>query len=115
MTEISSVPIKDNKHAVKKLTTSKKSVKNKKLKGKKKLIDISNQITLEFKYEDFEQESESFFPRIYREESNIIMDNVNLLDQSHLRFLINPNSDITNHYNSYKKKILKIFLGKMLN
>ena len=38
----SSVPIKDNKHAVKKLTTSKKSVKNKKLKGKKKLIDISN-------------------------------------------------------------------------
>ena len=107
MTEISSVPIKDNKHAVKKLTTSKKSVKNKKLKGKKKLIDISNQITLEFKYEDFEQENESFFPRIYREESNIIMDNVNLLDQSHLRFLINPNSDITNHYNSYKKKNFK--------
>ena len=107
MSEINLVPIKENKFSSKKLTSSKKSGKNKKLKGKKKLIDISNKITLEFKYEDFEQETDSFFPKIYREEKNIIMDNAHLLDQSHLRFLINPNSDIINQYNSYKKKNFK--------
>ena len=107
MTEKISVPIKGSKLGQKKLISSKKPTKNKKLKGKKKLIDISNQITLEFKYEDFEEETESFFPQIYREESKITIDNVNLLDQSHLRFLINPNSDIINHYTSYKQKNFK--------
>ncbi len=29
---------------------------------------------------------------------------MNLLDQSHLRFLINPKADIVKHYNSYKQK-----------
>ena len=107
MTEKISVPIKDSKFVQKKLITSKKSTTKKKLKGKKHLIDISNQITLEFKYEDFEEETESFFPQIYREENTITIDNVNLLDQSHLRFLVNPNSEIIDHYTSYKQKDFK--------
>ena len=104
MAEMKTVTLIDNKFSEKMLKTTKKSGKQKKLKGKKKCIDISNQITLEFKYEDFEQDNESFFPQIYHKENEISINNVNLLDQSHLRFLINPNSDIVNHYISYKNK-----------
>ena len=107
MTEISSVQKKDFKIEQKPLTSTKKSTKHKKLKGKKKLVDISNQVTLEFKYEDFEQETDSFFPQIYREENTISINKVHLLDQSHLRFLINPNSSIVEHYTSYKQKNFK--------
>ena len=107
MAEINSIQKKEGKLAKKKFISSKKPIKQKKFKGKKKLIDISNRITLEFKYEDFESETESFFPQIYREENQITINNVHLLDQSHLKFLINPNSDITNHYNSYKQKNFK--------
>ncbi len=104
MSEISSIPIIENKISKKKLISSKKSTKSKKLKSKKKYIDISNQIMLEFNYEDFEQEDESFVPQVYKKENKITIENVNLLDQSHLRFLINPKADIVMHYNSYKQK-----------
>ena len=104
MSEISSIPIIENKISKKKLISSKKSTKSKKLKSKKKYIDISNQIMLEFNYEDFEQETESFVPQVYKKENKITIENVNLLDQSHLRFLINPKADIVKHYNSYKQK-----------
>ena len=104
MSEISSTPIIENKISKKKLISSKKSTKSKKLKSKKKYIDISNQIMLEFNYEDFEQEAESFVPQVYKKENKITIENVNLLDQSHLRFLINPKADIVKHYNSYKQK-----------
>ena len=104
MSEISSIPIIENKISKKKLISSKKSTKSKKLKSKKKYIDISNQIMLEFNYEDFEQEAESFVPQVYKKENKITIENVNLLDQSHLRFLINPKADIVKHYNSYKQK-----------
>ena len=107
MTEIASVPKKDIKIEQKSMISTKKSTKHKKQKGKKKLVDISNQVTLEFKYEDFEQESDSFFPQIYREENTISINKVHLLDQSHLRFLINPNSSIVEHYTSYKQKNFK--------
>ena len=107
MTEKNSVPKKDSKFSNAKLIKNKKSTKDKRTKGKKKLIDISNQITLEFKYEDFDQETESFSPQIYREENQLTLDNVNILDQSHLRFLINPNSEIVNHYTSYRHKNFK--------
>ena len=104
MSEISSIPIIENKISKKKLISTKKSTKSKKLKSKKKYIDISNQIMLEFNYEDFEQEAESFVPQVYKKENKITIENVNLLDQSHLRFLINPKADIVKHYNSYKQK-----------
>ena len=104
MSEISSIPIIENKISKKKLISSKKTTKSKKLKSKKKYIDISNQIMLEFNYEDFEQEAESFVPQVYKKENKITIENVNLLDQSHLRFLINPKADIVKHYNSYKQK-----------
>ena len=104
MSEISSIPIIENKISKKKLISSKKSTKSKKLKSKKKYIDISNQIMLEFNYENFEQETESFVPQVYKKENKITIENVNLLDQSHLRFLINPKADIVKHYNSYKQK-----------
>ena len=104
MSEISSIPIIENKISKKKLISSKKSTKSKKLKSKKKYIDISNQIMLEFNYENFEQETESFVPQVYKNENKITIENVNLLDQSRLRFLINPKADIVMHYNSYKQK-----------
>ena len=104
MSEINSIPIIENKFTKKKLISSKKSTKSKKLKDKKKYVDISNQIIFDFNYEDFEQETESFIPQVYKEENEISIKDVDLLDQSHLRFLINPNSDIINHYNSYKQK-----------
>ena len=104
MSEISSIPIIENKISKKKLISSKKLTKSKKLKSKKKYIDISNQIMLEFNYENFEQEAESFVPQVYKKENKITIENVNLLDQSHLRFLINPKADIVKHYNSYKQK-----------
>ena len=107
MSEIDSVPKAESSLSPKKLLSSKKSTKIKKLKGKKKLTDISNQVTLEFQIEDFEQESESFIPQIYRPDNVITIDNVPLLDQSHFRFLINPNSEIVNNYNSYKHKNFK--------
>ena len=107
MSEVSIVPKTEVKLIPKKLNSSKKSTKNKKSKGSKKLIDISNQVTLEFQIEDFEQETESFYPQIYKEENHLSINNVHILDQSHLRFLINPNSDIINHYNSYKQKNFK--------
>ena len=107
MTEIDSVPENQIKIEQKPLISAKKSTKYKKLKGKKKLVDISNQVTLEFTYEDFEQETDSFFPQIYREENKISINKVHLLDQSHLRFLINNNSNIINHYTSYKQKNFK--------
>ena len=96
MTDINLVPVNEVKLVPKQLKSSKKSNKNKKSKGSKKLIDISNKITLEFQIEDFEQETESFFPQIYKEENKISINNVNILDQSHLRFLINPNSEKIN-------------------
>ena len=107
MTDISLAPVNEVKLVPKQLKSSKKSNKNKKSKGSKKLIDISNKIALEFQIEDFEQETESFFPQIYKEENKISINNVNILDQSHLRFLINPNSEIINHYTSYKQKNFK--------
>ena len=107
MTDISLAPVNEVKLVPKQLKSSKKSNKNKKSKGNKKLIDISNKIALEFQIEDFEQETESFFPQIYKEENKISINNVNILDQSHLRFLINPNSEIINHYTSYKQKNFK--------
>ena len=107
MTDISLAPVNEVKLVPKQLKSSKKSNKNKKSKGNKKLIDISNKITLEFQIEDFEKETESFFPQIYKEENKISINNVNILDQSHLRFLINPNSDIINRYTSYKQKNFK--------
>ena len=107
MSEVSIVPKTEVKLIPKKLNSSKKSTKNKKSKGSKKLIDISNKVTLEFQIEDFEQETESFYPQIYKEENHLSINNVHILDQSHLRFLINPNSDIINHYNSYKQKNFK--------
>ena len=79
----------------------KKSSNHKKLKGKKKLEDISSQISLEFRYEDFDQETESFYPQIYKPENKIHMENVSILDQSHFRFLIKQNSDKFKHCNSY--------------
>ena len=107
MTDISLAPVNEVKLVPKQLKSSNKSNKNKKSKGNKKLIDISNKIALEFQIEDFEQETESFFPQIYKEENKISINNVNILDQSHLRFLINPNSEIINHYTSYKQKNFK--------
>jgi hypothetical protein len=107
MTDISLAPVNEVKLVPKQLKSSKKSNKNKKSKGNKKLIDISNKIALEFQIEDFEQETESFFPQIYKEENKISINNVNILDQSHLRFLINPNSEIINRYTSYKQKNFK--------
>ena len=107
MTDISLIPVNEVKLVPKKLNSSKKVNKNKKLKAKKKLVDISNKITLEFQIEDFEQETESFFPQIYKEENKISINNVHILDQSHLRFLINPNSDLINCYTSYKQKNFK--------
>ena len=68
--------------------SSKKASNHKKIKGRKKLKDISNQIELDFKYENFEQETEAFYPQIYRVENTISIENVSLLDQSHFRFII---------------------------
>ena len=83
--------------------SSKKGSEHKRPKRKKKLEDISNQISLGLKYENFEQETELFYPQIYRKESVISIENVSLLDQSHFRFLVNQNSDIFNHYSQYKQ------------
>ena len=109
--EDKSIQIKERKFQSKEISSFLKKAKSKnepvkkhkKLKGKKKLEDISNQISLEFKYEDFDQENEAFYPLVYRKEHKILMENVALLDQSHFRFLIKQNSDIYNHYTSYKQ------------
>jgi hypothetical protein len=109
--EDKSIQIKERKFQTKEISSFLKKAKSKnepvkkhkKLKGKKKLEDISNQISLEFKYEDFDQENESFYPQIYRKEHKISMENVSLLDQSHFRFLVKQDSDIYNHYTSYKQ------------
>ena len=87
--------------------SSKQSSNNKKLKRKKKLEDISSQISLDLKYENFEQETEYFYPQIYRKESIISIKNVSLLEQSHFRFLVNQNSDIFEHYTQYKQNNFK--------
>ena len=117
MTEKISVPIKGSKLGQKKLISSKKPTKNKKLKGKKKLIDISNRITLEFKYEDFEEETESFFPQVYREESKITIDNVKAdltwtYHQRYRNFKVIPfyelNNSLLNNYQQVYEKYKKI-------
>ena len=89
------------------IISSKKSSNHKKLKGKKKLQDISGQISLGLRYEDFDQEVELFYPQLCRKENNISMENVSLLDQSHFKFLVKQNSDIFNHYSQYKQNDFK--------
>ena len=89
------------------IISSKKSSNHKKLKGKKKLQDISGQISLGLRYEDFDQEVEQFYPQLCRKENNISMENVSLLDQSHFKFLVKQNSDIFNHYSQYKQNDFK--------
>ena len=85
-----------------KKSVSKKSSNQKKLKGKKKLMDISSQILENLNYENFEQETETFYPQVIRKESKISIVDVSLLDQSHFRFLVKQSADIFNHYTSYK-------------
>ena len=89
------------------IISSKKSSNHKKLKGKKKLQDISGQISLGLRYEDFDQEVELFYPQLCRKENNISMENVSLLDQSHFKFLVKQNSDIFNQYSQYKQNDFK--------
>ena len=89
------------------IISSKKSSNHKKLKGKKKLQDISSQISLGLRYEDFDQEVEIFYPQLCRKENNISMENVSLLDQSHFKFLVKQNSDIFKHYSQYKQNDFK--------
>ena len=89
------------------IISSKKTSNHKKLKGKKKLQDISGQISLGLRYEDFDQEVELFYPQLCRKENNISMENVSLLDQSHFKFLVKQNSDIFNHYSQYKQNDFK--------
>ena len=86
---------------------SKCSINHKKLKGKKKLEDISNQILLELKFENFEKETEAFYPKIIPKEVKISIDDVSLLNQSHLRFLINQNSTLFKNYTKYKQNDFK--------
>jgi hypothetical protein len=110
--EDKSIQIQDQKMSQKQISSllkkakkgvSKKSSNQKKLKGKKKLLDISNQILQNLNYENFETETEIFYPQIFRNESKISINNVSLLDQSHFRFLVKQNADIFNHYSSYKR------------
>ena len=110
--EFNSVQIQDKKYSsssfLKKAKNSSKCSKtHKKLKGKKKLEDISSQILVELRYENFEQETETFYPKIFRKENKISLDNVSLLDQSHFRFLVNKNSNIFNNYTKYKQNNFK--------
>ena len=103
--------MKDQKILSEKFSSFIKNPKNskahKKLKGKKKLQDISNQIVIELNYENFELENETFYPQICKKENKIFMENVSLLDQSHFKFVVNQNSDIFNHYNKYKQNNFK--------
>ena len=89
------------------INNPKNSKVHKKIKGKKKLQDISNQIVIELNYENFELENETFYPQICKKENKIFMENVSLLDQSHFKFVVNQNSDIFNHYNKYKQNSFK--------
>ena len=81
----------------------KKSPKKKNIKGKKKLKDIPKQILQSLNFENFEQESEKFYPQVFRRQNKIYIDDVSLLDQSHFRFLVKQNGDIFNHYTLYKQ------------
>ena len=77
-------------------------IKNhKKSKTRKKLQDLSENITLN--YEHFEEE-QNFNPHIFHENNIISIENVPLLSQNHFRFLIEENSYFNTHYNIYKKK-----------
>ena len=76
-------------------------IKNhKKSKTRKKLQDLSENITLN--YEHFEEE-QNFNPHIFHENNIISIENVPLLSQNHFRFLIEENSYFNTHYNIYKK------------
>ena len=102
--EDKAVQIKDQKISSKNFSSSTKNSKaHKKIKGRKKLQDISNQIVIELNYENFELENETFYPQICKKENKIFMENVSLLDQSHFKFVVNQNSDIFNNYNKYKQ------------
>ena len=89
--------IKDSKNGI---ISSKNSKNHKK---KKKLVDISNQILVQLKYEDFDQETETFIPQFCKSENKISMNNVSLLDQNHFKFLVKENSNIFNHYTKYRQ------------
>ena len=89
------------------IISSQKPLNHKKQKGKKKLQDISGQISLGLKYEDFDQEVESYYPQLCRKENKISMDNVSLLDQSHFKFLVKQNADIFKYYSQYKQNNFK--------
>ena len=89
------------------IISSQKPLNHKKQKGKKKLQDISGQISLGLKYEDFDQEVESYYPQLCRKENKISMDNVSLLDQSHFKSLGKQNADIFKYYSQYKQNNFK--------
>ena len=110
--EVKSIQIQEKKYStfsfIKKAKNPSKCSKNhKKLKGKKKLEDITNQILLELKFENFEKETEAFYPKIIPKEVKISIDDVSLLNQSHFRFLINQNSTLFKNYTKYKQNDFK--------
>ena len=114
--EDKAIQIKDQKISSKNFSSfTKNSKTHKKLKGRKKLEDISNQIVIELNYENFELENEAFYPQICKKENKIFIENVSLLDQSHFKFVVNQNSDIFNYYNKYKQNNFRNICGRTLN
>jgi hypothetical protein len=77
-----------------------KEDKIKPTKKKDKAQDLSKDITLKFKYEDFEETGSNYLPRVRKRNHRYYFDNIDILDQSQFRYILNL-SDTHNHYDSY--------------
>jgi hypothetical protein len=74
--------------------------KIKKGRKKEKGQDISKEVTISFKYEDFEQAGMKYMPGVRKNTTRYYYDTVDILDQSQFRFILNL-SDLHGNYTKY--------------
>jgi hypothetical protein len=62
--------------------------------------DISKEISLSFRYEEFEHTASYYMPGVRKNSSRYYYDSVDILDQSQFRYILNL-SDLHNNYSKY--------------